>query len=156
VSDGPAPPLPGAARHRPHSQRFAAIPEALLERRKSSGRLGPLLAWAVVFADIGTSIYYVPGLLFRELGGQSPSPAAAFVAATGIAFVFLSLKYVDVAARYPDGGGASVAGAARKLGATAVMVGTSQRNAIWHLLRGNVLRSLVKELPADTRVWICN
>jgi amino acid transporter/nucleotide-binding universal stress UspA family protein len=81
------------------------MPEALLERRKSSGRLGPLLAWAVVFADIGTSIYYVPGLLFRELGGQSPSPAAAFVAATGIAFVFLSLKYVDVAARYPDGGG---------------------------------------------------
>jgi nucleotide-binding universal stress UspA family protein len=52
--------------------------------------------------------------------------------------------------------GASVAGAARKLGATAVMVGTSQRNAIWHLLRGNVLRSLVKELPNDTRVWICN
>ena len=85
--------------------RFAALPEALLERRKSSGRLGPLLAWAVVFADIGTSIYYVPGLLFRELGGQSPSPAAAFVAATGIAFIFLALKYVDVAARYPDGGG---------------------------------------------------
>jgi hypothetical protein len=36
------------------------------------------------------------------------------------------------------------------------MVGTSQRNAIWHLLRGNVLRSLVKELSNDTRVWICN
>ncbi len=87
------------------TRRFSAIPEALLERRKSSGRLGPLLAWAVVFADIGTSIYYVPGLLFRELGGSSPSPAAAFVAATGIAFVFLALKYVDVAARYPDGGG---------------------------------------------------
>ena len=59
----------------------------------------------MVFADIGTSIYYVPGLLFRELGGTSPSPAAAFVLATGIAFIFLSLKYVDVAARYPDGGG---------------------------------------------------
>ncbi len=93
------------AARRPPTQRFSAIPEALLERRKSSGRLGPLLAWAVVFADIGTSIYYVPGLLFRELGGSSPSPAAAFVAATGIAFVFLALKYVDVAARYPDGGG---------------------------------------------------
>jgi amino acid transporter/nucleotide-binding universal stress UspA family protein len=85
--------------------RFTEIPEALFERRKSSGRLGVLLAWAVVFADIGTSIYYVPGLLFRELGSTSPSPAAAFVLATGIAFVFLSLKYVDVAARYPDGGG---------------------------------------------------
>src|SRR6185369_5847140 len=88
-----------------HSQRFGAIPEALFERKKSSGRLGPLLAWGVVFADIGTSIYYVPGLLFRELGGTSPSPAAAFVLATGVAFIFLSLKYVDVAARYPDGGG---------------------------------------------------
>src|SRR5205823_6846064 len=59
----------------------------------------------VVFADIGTSIYYVPGLLFRELGSKSPSPAAAFVLATGVAFIFLSFKYVNVAARYPDGGG---------------------------------------------------
>jgi amino acid transporter/nucleotide-binding universal stress UspA family protein len=93
----------GARRTGPH--RFSQIPEALFERKKSSGRLGALLAWSVVFADIGTSIYYVPGLLFRELGGASPSPAAAFVLATGIAFIFLSLKYVDVAARYPDGGG---------------------------------------------------
>ena len=86
-------------------RRLARIPDALLERKKASGRLGWLLAWAVVFADIGTSIYYVPGLLFRELGGTSPSPAAAFVAATGLVFVLLALKYVDVAARYPDGGG---------------------------------------------------
>ena len=28
-------------------------------------RLGPLLCWAVVFADIGTSVYYVPGILIR-------------------------------------------------------------------------------------------
>src|SRR3954470_17987148 len=94
-------------------QRFTEIPEALFDRGKSSGRLGALLAWSVVFADIGTSIYYVPGLLFRQLGGTSPSPAAAFVLATGIAFIFLSFKYVDVAARYPDGGGVvSVASAA--------------------------------------------
>src|SRR4051794_40323150 len=84
---------------------MSQIPDHLFERQKSSGRLGPFLAWSVVFADIGTSIYYVPGLLFRELGGQSPSPAAAFVLATGIAFIFLALKYVNVAARYPDGGG---------------------------------------------------
>ena len=82
------------------------IPGQLFERtKKSSGRLGPFLAWSVVFADIGTSIYYVPGLLFRELGSRSPSAAAAFVLLTGIAFVLLALKYVDVAARYPDGGG---------------------------------------------------
>jgi len=103
----PQPPTivtPGARRSR-SSLQLTAIPEALFERKKSSGRLGPLLAWSVVFADIGTSIYYVPGLLFRQLGGTTPSPAAAFVLATGIAFIFLSFKYVDVAARYPDGGG---------------------------------------------------
>ena len=59
----------------------------------------------MVFADIGTSIYYVPGLLFEELGGRSPSPAAPFVLATGLAFILLALKYVEVSARYPDGGG---------------------------------------------------
>ena len=96
---------PPPPRGRRGLQRFADIPEALFERKKSSGRLGALLAWSVVFADIGTSIYYVPGLLYRQLGATSPSPAAAFVLATGIAFIFLSFKYVDVAARYPDGGG---------------------------------------------------
>jgi amino acid transporter len=110
VSDGggvPGPGLPGGTGHRlgAASRAFLEIPDKLFERKKSSGRLGPLLAWAVVFADIGTSIYYVPGLLFRELGSKSPSPAAAFVLATGVVFVFLSLKYVNVAARYPDGGG---------------------------------------------------
>ena len=94
----------GAAPRRPRG-RCTQIPDHLFERQKSSGRLGPFLAWSVVFADIGTSIYYVPGLLFRELGGHSPSAAAAFVLLTGIAFVLLALKYVDVAARYPDGGG---------------------------------------------------
>jgi len=84
---------------------LAALPDKLLDYGRSSGRLGPLLGWAVVFADIGTSIYYVPGLLFTELGRRSPSPAAAFVLATGFAFIFLALKYVDVSARYPDGGG---------------------------------------------------
>ncbi len=86
-------------------RRLAALPDKLFERGRSSGRLGFFLAWAVVFADIGTSIYYVPGILFHELGGKSPSPAAAFVLATGLAFILLSLKYVEVAARYPDGGG---------------------------------------------------
>jgi amino acid transporter len=87
------------------SLRKSVIPETLLDRHRSSGRLGALLAWAVVFADIGTSIYYVPGLLFEETGSRVPSPAAPFVLATGLAFILLSLKYVDVSARYPDGGG---------------------------------------------------
>src|SRR3954465_4522437 len=81
------------------------FPERLLDLNRSAGRLGPLLAWAVVFADIGTSVYYVPGLLFTELGGRTPSPAAAFVLITGLAVILLALKYVDGSARYPDGGG---------------------------------------------------
>ncbi|HXU82459.1 MAG TPA: APC family permease, partial [Polyangia bacterium] len=89
------------------SQRRSTLnlPEGFLERSRSAGRLGALLAWAVVYADIGTSIYYVPGLLFGELGGRSPSPAAAFVLGTGLAVILLALKYVEVSARYPDGGG---------------------------------------------------
>jgi amino acid transporter/nucleotide-binding universal stress UspA family protein len=87
------------------SRPTATLPDTLFERAGASGRLGFLLAWAVVFADIGTSIYYVPGILFMESGGRSPSPAAAFVLATGLVFILLSFKYVEVSARYPDGGG---------------------------------------------------
>ncbi|HVP30105.1 MAG TPA: universal stress protein [Myxococcota bacterium] len=63
--------------------------------------LGPLLCWAIVYADIGTSIYYVPGILYREVGASS----ATFVLATSLAFVLLSEKYSEIAARYPGGGG---------------------------------------------------
>jgi len=63
--------------------------------------LGPLLCWAIVYADIGTSIYYVPGILFREVG----TSAATYVLATSLAFVLLSEKYSEIASRYPGGGG---------------------------------------------------
>ena len=64
-------------------------------------RLGPLLCWAVVFADIGTSVYYTPGILFGQVGVH----AALFVSMTLIVFVLLSVKYAEVAIRYPGGGG---------------------------------------------------
>jgi amino acid transporter len=63
--------------------------------------LGPLLCWAIVYADIGTSIYYVPGILFREVG----TTAVTYVLATSLAFVLLAEKYSEIAARYPGGGG---------------------------------------------------
>src|SRR5437868_7429564 len=96
------PPSPPPQRR---ASRLIPLPQGLVERSRAAGRLGPFLAWAVVYADIGTSIYYVPGLLFGELGGRSPSPAAAFVLVTGLAVILLALKYVDVSARYPEGGG---------------------------------------------------
>jgi len=35
-------------------------------------KLGFVLCWAVVFADIGTSVYYTPGILFNETGKLAP------------------------------------------------------------------------------------
>jgi amino acid transporter len=66
-----------------------------------ASRLGPLLCWGVVFADIGTSVYYVPGILYGQFGRL----AAFFVFLTLIAFVLLALKYAEVSARFPEGGG---------------------------------------------------
>jgi len=63
--------------------------------------LGPILCWGVVFADIGTSVYYTPGILFGQVGVH----AALFVSMTLVVFVLLTVKYAEVAARYPEGGG---------------------------------------------------
>jgi hypothetical protein len=52
-----------------------------------------------------------------------------------------------------DASGA-IAEAATDLKVKAVVVGTTKRGAIWHLLRGNVLKGLLKRLPADTRLVI--
>jgi amino acid transporter/nucleotide-binding universal stress UspA family protein len=65
-------------------------------------RLGWLLAWAVVFCDIGTSIYYVPGILYKEPGIGDLAPF--FVTLTIAGFVLLASKYVEVSWRNPEGG----------------------------------------------------
>src|SRR5213076_2824144 len=71
------------------------------EHSQNKNLLGPLLCWAVVFADIGTSVYYVPGILYGTVG-----PAAGFfVFLTMSVFVLLTLKYAEVTYRFPQGGG---------------------------------------------------
>jgi len=65
------------------------------------GSLGWYLCWAVVFADIGTSVYYVPGILYHQYSTRS----ALFVGMTLIVFVLLTFKYAEVSWRYPEGGG---------------------------------------------------
>ncbi|HET6147569.1 MAG TPA: universal stress protein [Polyangia bacterium] len=65
------------------------------------GHLGPLLAWAVVFADLGTSVFYVPGILYAQSGTLAP----AFVLIATIAFVFVAFEHLEIAHRYPKGGG---------------------------------------------------
>jgi amino acid transporter len=70
-------------------------------QQQSVGQLGPLLCWAVVFADIGSSIYYVPGILYGRVGNL----AGFFVLLTMSVFVLLTLKYAEVSERFPEGGG---------------------------------------------------
>ncbi len=65
------------------------------------GRLGFFLCWAVVFADIGTSVYYTPGILSSQVGKL----AGFFVTLTLAVFILLTLKYAEVTYRYPQGGG---------------------------------------------------
>ena len=65
------------------------------------GSLGAFLCWAVVFADIGTSVYYVPGILYGHFGPRS----ALFVLMTLFVFILLCVKYAEVTWRYPEGGG---------------------------------------------------
>ena len=78
-------------------------PAAARRRIKVHGAsLGPLLCWSIVFADIGTSIYYVPGIL--SSGGYNKR-AAIFVLMTLVVFVLLALKYAEVTWRNPEGGG---------------------------------------------------
>jgi len=71
------------------------------EQRHAGIRLGSLLCWAVVFADVGTSIYYVPGILYGAVGNL----AGFFVMLTMSVFVLLTLKYAEVTHRFPQGGG---------------------------------------------------
>jgi amino acid transporter len=71
------------------------------EHGSQGSMLGPILCWAVVFADIGTSIYYVPGILY----GTVQTMAGFFVSLTLIVFILLTFKYVEVTHRFPQGGG---------------------------------------------------
>src|SRR5690348_5014070 len=79
------------------------------EHHSNKNLLGPILCWAVVFADIGTSVYYVPGILYNtnNIGGL----AGFFVFLTMSVFVLLTLKYAEVTHRFPQGGGVVTVGA---------------------------------------------
>ena len=81
-------------------QEASPLPKSNGQHR-SVGQLGPLLCWAVVFADIGSSIYYVPGILYGRVGAL----AGFFVLLTMSVFVLLTLKYAEVSVRFPEGGG---------------------------------------------------
>ena len=73
----------------------------LVEPTKDTRQLNWLLAWAVVFCDIGTSVYYVPGILYGHVKDATPF----FVLLTTGGFILLSLKYIEISWRNPEGGG---------------------------------------------------
>src|SRR6266481_509120 len=73
------------------------------EHSHGGNLLGPILCWAVVFADIGTSVYYVPGILYGTEG--ITTLAGFFVFLTMTVFVLLTLKYAEVSHRLPQSGG---------------------------------------------------
>src|SRR5260221_15170 len=72
------------------------------QRSRGKNLLGPILCWAVVFADIGTSVYYTPGILYQIPG--IGSLAGFFVFLTMSVLVLLTLKYAEVTERFPQGG----------------------------------------------------
>jgi amino acid transporter len=79
------------------------------EHSRGGSPLGPILCWAVVFADIGTSVYYVPGILYNT--NNIRDLAGFFVFLTMSVFVLLTLKYAEVTHRFPQGGGVVTVGA---------------------------------------------
>src|ERR1035438_10439907 len=64
-------------------------------------QLGWILVFAVVYADIGTSVFYTPGILYGSIGNLAT--LAQFIT-TGV-FISIALKYVEICERCPDGGG---------------------------------------------------
>ena len=79
----------------------ATPPHAHGHRESQPKLLSPLLVWAVVFCDIGTSVYYVPGILYGQVGPLAP----LFVLGTTAGFLLLAAKYVEICWRNPEGGG---------------------------------------------------
>ncbi len=72
-----------------------------MEPTKDTRQLTWLLAWAVVFCDIGTSVYYVPGILYGSVADKTPF----FILLTSLGFIPLAHKYIEITWRNPEGGG---------------------------------------------------
>jgi nucleotide-binding universal stress UspA family protein len=50
----------------------------------------------------------------------------------------------------------AIANAAKALEVDAVLIGQSRRSAFYHMLRGHVIKGLMKKLPRDCHLMICN
>jgi nucleotide-binding universal stress UspA family protein len=50
----------------------------------------------------------------------------------------------------------AIANAAKALNVDSVIIGVSRRSAFYHMLRGHVVKGLMKRLPRDCHLIICN
>jgi nucleotide-binding universal stress UspA family protein len=50
----------------------------------------------------------------------------------------------------------AIANAAQELNVDAVIIGATRRSAFYHMLRGHVVKGLMKRLPRDCHLMICN
>jgi nucleotide-binding universal stress UspA family protein len=50
----------------------------------------------------------------------------------------------------------AIANAAKALDVDSVIIGASRRSAFYHVLRGHVVKGLMKRLPRDCHLMICN
>src|SRR5437870_1037188 len=76
---------------------------------QAARRLGPWLVFCIVYADIGTSVFYVPGILYGNPHASPPTgigelATLAQLLTLGV-FVLIARKYSEISARCPDGGG---------------------------------------------------
>src|SRR5690606_13049159 len=82
----------GEADSRPQVRQAGSSVVARRASESQPRQLSPLLVWAVVFCDIGTSVYYVPGILYSQAGAFTP----LFIIATIIGFIPLAAKYQEI------------------------------------------------------------
>jgi nucleotide-binding universal stress UspA family protein len=101
----------------------------------------------VVFVD------EMPGLFFPPRTGPSDDAQDVLNAAV----YDLNKEGVEAVPvwRMAHDAGASIAEAAEELGVGCVIMGTTQRSTVWQFLRGDVLKSLLAELPEPIHVVIC-
>jgi nucleotide-binding universal stress UspA family protein len=106
-------------------------------------------------AQDGVALYVIaitewPGLFSGEQIRPDPEIIAAFNEAAEIATAY-DITVVPIWS-ISGNAAATLAEAAVSLGVDAVMVGVSQRTAIYHMLRGNVVRNLTTILPENIRI----
>jgi amino acid transporter len=94
----------------------------------------------------------VPGLFVPR--DTQPSREAREVLAEAVAWLGQQGITAVPVWRLAQEAGDAIVEAALELGVKAILVGTSQRGALWRVLRGNVLARMVARIPREVRIVI--